>query len=329
MKSSILKNIYRNIQTLSSTNIKKTLNDYSNRIVALENYTAWQPRQIELKYHYLNILHYYAYHKERAKQYQKELDFLYEFGDFTNFPYKTNNSEKEIDSGVDFVSKLPYIIHNNKKLFFPASFSTDEAKKCYLYYVQTEKLLGINDISIAPHQYQSQRIQVSEKDIVFDIGAAEGLFALNNIDKASKLIIVENDPVWITPLKFTFAPYQDKVTIINKYISSTDTEKTMSLNTLLSGIEYNSAFIKMDIEGCEVPAISSALDYLKTKKNTKFAVASYHRQNDACELQKLFEMMGYQIEFSNGYMLFCLYDTPVPPYFRKGIIRATNINVKI
>jgi hypothetical protein len=78
----------------------------------------------------------------------------------------------------------------------------------------------------------------------------------------------------------------------------------------------------MDIEGYELPVITSALDFLKGKENIKMAAAVYHRQHDAEEIKALFDSIGYTSEFSKGYMLFHLYDMPTPPYFRRGIIRA-------
>ena len=198
----------------------------------------------------------------------------------------------------------------------------DDAVRSYLYYIHVEKLLGNGDTKGAPHQYQSPNVHVEPGDVVFDIGAAEGLFALDQVDRASRVIVVESDPNWIEPLRKTFAPYGEKVKIVEKMVSSVDTENTMSLKKLLMDFCSSSAFVKMDIEGYELPAITSAMDVLKEKSGIKIAAASYHRQHDADELKTLFDGIGYTSEFSDGYMLFHLYDTPVPPYFRRGIIRA-------
>lgn len=325
MKASLIKNILVNIRAFFTTNIRKQLNENTAKIARLEELEKIvdsMDQTITAKFHYLNLLDYYASHAEDAKLYQKELYYLQQHGEYSCLPYKPTNSQIHIVFGYDKESQLPYVVHRNKKLFFKANLTPTEALNIYKNYLQTERLLGNDDIEDAPHQYQSPRIQVVEGDVVFDIGAAEGLFALDQIDKASHVVIVESDSEWIKPLKCTFAPYKDRVTIIRKFVSGTDTETAISLEKLLSSVDCKSAFVKMDIEGYELQSLSSAERVLKQRKGTKLAVASYHKQHDAEEMKCFFDNIGYYSEFSKGYMLFHLYDTPMPPYFRKGIIRA-------
>jgi hypothetical protein len=276
------------------------------------------------KFHYLNLMDYYARHESEAIPYKKELAFLQKNGLYCNFPYESATNPIAVESGFDEEAKLPYVIHKNKKLYFKGSYLKEDAVDVYRYYIQTEKLLGNQDGKDVPHQYQSPRVCVSEGDVLFDIGAAEGLFALDQIDKVSHVVIVESDPEWIKPLKHTFAPYENKVTIIQKFVSATDTETTISLGTLLSEFEGSSVFVKMDIEGFELASIASAELALSQREGVKMAIASYHKQNDADELKTVFDRLGYYSEFSEGFMLFYSYDTPVSPYFRHGIIRAKN-----
>ncbi len=321
MKESILKNILVNLRTGFSTNIRHKINQNTSRIVVNENAIE----EINARFLCLDILDYYVQHEQESKDYLQELQYLRQTRRFCNFPYPTNTQPLTVNSGFDRESKLPYVIHNNKKLFFPSNFSVNDAANAYSYYIQTEKLLGVGDDGNAPHQYQSSNIHVEENDVVFDIGAAEGIFALDQIEKASHVFIVECDSKWIEPLRNTFAPYKNKITIIQKPISPDKTKNTMSLEELISlGSPRNnsSAFIKMDIEGFELPTLASAVEILKKGNGIKFAVATYHKQNDADEIKSLLDKMGYISEFSTGYMLFNSYDTPTPPYFRKGIIRA-------
>lgn len=321
MRNTILKNVLVNIHTLFTTNIRHNLNANSSKIARLEEIVNSMDQAITSKFHFLNLMEYYARHNEEAIQYIKELDFLRRSGAYCSFPYDISNEPINTESGFDAVAKLSFVMHKNKKLFFKAGYSPDEAVELYKYYIQVERLLDDEEKGSAPHQYQSSKIHVDRGDVLFDIGAAEGLFALDQIEKAAHVVIVESDPEWIEPLKHTFAPYDDKVTILQKFVSATDTDNTISLGKLLSIKDYNSAFIKMDIEGFEIPAIASAVELLK-QRNIKMAIASYHKQHDAEELKSLLAKCGYISEFSTGYMLFHLYDTPTPPYFRKGIIRA-------
>lgn len=316
MKESVLKNALVNLRSFFTMNVKRSINESVNATNEIKDlYNA--------KFHYLNVLNYYAFHKEEAAEYQKELELLFRVGDYCVFPYEPAKELGAIESGLDQESKMPYVIHNNHRLYFPSFFSVEKAVDMYRNYTLVEKLSNIEDVEGAPHQYQSSRMKVEKDDVLFDIGAAEGLFALDNIDKVSKVVLLEGDSKWLEALRKTFAPFSEKVRIIEKFVADMDTDTEVSLTTLLSYVDGSSSFVKMDIEGCEVSVINSARELLEnTKDRFKFAVASYHRQHDYEDLNNLFTQMGYTTEGSSGYMLYHAYDTPTPPYFRKGIIRA-------
>lgn len=62
----------------------------------------------------------------------------------------------------------------------------------------------------------TQAIQASvANSIVADIGTAEGIFALNIIHSVKKVYLFECDPEWIIPLEKTFAPWINKIEIVN------------------------------------------------------------------------------------------------------------------
>lgn len=325
MNNSQLKDILVNFKALFTINLKRRINDNSARITRLEEMACVLDQRMTAKYHYHNLLDYYGRHQEEALSYQKELNYLQRYGEYCCFPYKPASILEHVVTGIEKESQLPYVIHKNKKLFFRANHTLVDVLELYQNYIQTERLLGNEDTEDAPHQYQSPRVHVSDGDVVFDIGAAEGLFALDQIEKASHVVIVESDPEWIIPLKQTFAPYKDKVTIIQKFVSDTDTDTTISIENILSQFDYRSAFIKMDIEGYEQKSITAAERALRKGKGIKLSVASYHKQHDAEEMKSFFDDIGYFSEYSTGYMLFHLYDTPTPPYFRKGVIRAYSL----
>lgn len=322
MSESPIKRLLVNIRALFSTNIRKRLNENSSRILELESTIGNLDTIITNRYHYLNLIDYYANHPAEGEKYQKELDFLQQTGQYRNFPYPNTTEDSKVHAEYDKVAGLPYVSHRGKPLYFPATLSAQEVADKYRYLVGEERLLGLGDDQEAPHQYQSQTVHVDEGDTLLDIGAAEGLFALDNIEKASHVVIVEQDPTWAKPLQHTFAPYGDKVTILQRFVSSVDTETTLSLAKLLADLGDQPTFVKMDIEGYELPSLVAAAPVMKEKTAIKMAVAAYHRQHDFDEMYNLFAGLGYTIESSSGYMLFSLYDTPTPPYFRKGIIRA-------
>lgn len=272
---------------------------------------------------YNRLMSYYARNQEDASVFLDELKYLRDKGIFCNFPYPEKDLKSEVKAGFDEGVKLPYVLHNGIKLYYPRNWSVDSVKKMYVNYITCELFLETDDDLIAPHQYQSSMVNVKEGDVVFDIGSAEGLFALDNVEKASRIYIVEGDELWMESLKLTFAPYQDKVTIINSFIGESKRESQITIQSLLENAVFETAFVKMDIEGSELACLTSARTFLQTiGKRVKFSCAAYHRQNDAEEIKSLFDSIGYQTEFSKGYMLFNNYDTPAPPYFRHGIVRA-------
>ena len=321
MKESVLKNILVNLRAFATVNIRKELNKNAKGLSELEVLSANAEHDFRQRFLYNSLISYFAANREAAIPYQKEIEYMSNLGGVCVFPYPSKPGEKTVEGGYDDEKGLPYALHNQNKVYFPAFYSVDDVKYKYHYLTCEERLLGVGD-DYAPHQYQSSKIQVKKGDVLFDIGAAEGLFALDQIEKVSRAVIVESDDDWIEPLKCTFEPFGGKVDIVQKFISASDTENTMSLNSLLSEYDCPSMFVKMDIEGYELPAIASAKDVLKKQKGIKLSIASYHKQHDYEELKSTFEQLGYHTESSKGYMFFQMYDMPVAPYFRHGILRT-------
>ena len=80
----------------------------------------------------------------------------------------------------------------------------------------------------------------------------------------------------------------------------------------------------MDIEGYEPKVVRTLLPLLRERDGITLSCCTYHNNEDAATLEQLFQQVGYRYEFSKGYMLFARYDQPVAPYFRHGVIRASN-----
>ena len=320
-----LKLLFSNLKTLC----KLDINNLQWKINTIEAHESTIDSIITQRFHYLNVLNYFTVHPLEAEPYFEELTYLKNNGHYCNFPYNIENSRASISAGIDNTVGLPYVLHNGHKLFFPVSYNIESSIKTYENLAQIERLLGVQEIKKSPHQYQSELIQICDGDVLFDIGCAEGLFGLDNIEKTSHTILVENNPLWIPALNATFREYKDKVTIINKKIGTDETPDTTTLNNLITTYGGKSNFLKMDIEGSEVSTISSFSNYLKSSTNQiKLSIASYHLQNDYDSLKKILEASGYMTQTSTGFMLFYLYDIPIPPYFRHGIIRAIRNNNK-
>jgi len=188
-------------------------------------------------------------------------------------------------------------------------------------------LLMLEQDANSPHRYITNNFKVNDGDVVVDIGSAEGNFSLSNIEKIKKLYLVEADPGWNEALNATFAPWKDKVVILNKYASDKDDEQNISLDGLLQH-EEKVNFIKIDVEGAEQQVLAGATVVVNKNKDLKVALCTYHRQDDAETFARLLTEKRFTIEFSNGYMIFINSDRSQfkPPYLRKGLIRAVLSN---
>lgn len=263
--------------------------------------------------------------EEYRREYQREISRLLDLGRFTVYPSQ-DDMTVEVESGFDDSLRLPYVIHKGKHLYFPRKFSVAQAVEAYKGYICGDRLLGKGE-DFAPHQYQSKDFQVHDGDVVVDVGCAEALFSLDVIEQASKVYLIERDGIWKAPLRATFAPYKDKAVFVQKLVSDKDSRTTVSLPSLLKCESSSPLFIKMDIEGYEPKVVRTLLPLLREREGITLSCCTYHNNEDAATLKQLFQQVGYRYEFSKGYMLFARYDQPVAPYFRHGVIRASNVTL--
>lgn len=206
--------------------------------------------------------------------------------------------------------QLPYVLHEGRKLFFPDSMHPYDIRRLY------RSLLAEQDVR-SPHHYNFKTID--QRSRILDLGGAEGIFTLRHIDEVAAAVIVEGDAKWIKALEATFAAYQDKVTIVPKFINNTDC-------TLAGLFEEFGAFtqVKMDIEGWE-PTVLAGLDQLPRQvlDQLEIVACTYHNQDDARICEQALQQNGFQTTFSDGYAFF-FYDTAIDkPFLRKTMIQTT------
>lgn len=174
----------------------------------------------------------------------------------------------------------------------------------------------------SPHRYQTETFHVCKHDVVFDIGVAEGNFALDVIDMVDKLYLLEADKEWIKALKYTFEPYKDKVEIIDAIVGDGSGEST-AIDFLADGKKVD--FIKMDIEGYEIQALWGAKRTLE-QNDVRLDICAYHHADDEKEIKKLLEEFGYQTETSEGYTVLITEQfwekEVICPKLVKGLIRG-------
>lgn len=284
------------------------VNEYKIRPEKVENYKFLQKKA---------LLSFYEYNRKWEKKLKKELEYVKEH------PLDTFNNEfvnKYLNVDIEVIwdrdKEMYYVMHLNKKMYFPKAYTKEKIKK---YYRQ----ILIEQDKESPHRYQSDTFAIEKDEIVLDVGVAEGNFSLEIIDKVKRLYLVEADMTWIEALNNTFEPYKDKVRIISKYMSDGLENECITIDELVKEEKFTS--IKMDIEGMEIAALNGGRDFFSKDNAVKLFVCSYHRENDYVNIRKMLEKWNYTVDTTEGYMVFLPYTELKNielPKFVKGVVRA-------
>lgn len=200
------------------------------------------------------------------------------------------------DSSVflDEQSGLFYALYKSKKMYLARRINTIEKARTYF------NAMCMEQDTLSPHKYLTEKFLIDDHDIGMDIGAAEGIFALEVIDKVDFMYLVETDKEWLEALQLTFQDYGDKICIIDAFVSDMDDNRHITIDTLLEGKKIN--FIKMDIEGEEINALRGAKKTLADQK-VKLAVCSYHHSDDYSKICAYFTEAGYKTDHAKGYVI--------------------------
>jgi hypothetical protein len=248
-----------------------------------------------------------------------EIIHWFENNRFAVFPYDFTKKypPEEIEVFVDETCKMKYVLHDNKRLYFPRYWSATYVRHYY-------NTLRIEQDKDSPHRYETADHTVKKGDIIADIGAAEGIWALTYAEEAEKIYLFECEPMWIDALKKTFAPWEEKVSIISRYVSNTSNGVHITLDDFMKKEHIDRIdFIKADIEGAERQLLEGADEVFLAQNDIKLILCTYHRKNDGTYIKEYLENKNFNTEYSKRYMLF-IYDKELDiPYIRRGVIRAT------
>lgn len=211
---------------------------------------------------------------------------------------------------------LYFTLFENKKMYF-ARYLNSKSKVLNYY-----KTIILEQDMDSPHKYLVDGFDVDENSIIVDAGVAEGNFSLSVVENAKKIYLFEPNLDWIEALRYTFAPYKDKVFIVESYLSDFTNGNTITLDNFIS--ENKVDFIKLDIEGEEYYALKGAQKTILNSERIKCAVCCYHQENDYVVLSNLLREFGMETKHSKGYMWFPYDRDPVfsHPTLRRGLIRA-------
>jgi len=260
------------------------------------------------------LIRYYFLSLNPSEQEQEVREIIEYFKEnpFSVLPYAFV-SKYNGNAFYDKTCEMHYVLHKNKRLYFPKDMTAESA---YGYY----RGLCIEQDEDSPHRYETEEFAVKEGDVIADVGTAEGIWALTYAEQAKKIYLFECDPRWLEALEKTFEPWKEKVAIINKYVSDISDGTNITLDDCFENKTIN--FVKADIEGYELKLLDGGMKTLAREKDIKLLLCAYHKKGDAEKLKERLEELGFITEYSKGYMLFIFDNDLEEPYMRRGLIRA-------
>lgn len=210
---------------------------------------------------------------------------------------------------ICYQNSLPYVLHKGQKLFFKKGMTAKLVRKNYLG-------LLIEQDKRSAHCYVSDYSEMKGRTLL-DVGSAEGIFALDTIEHIRHAYLFESEKDWIEALHATFEPWKEKITIVKKYVSDTDDEQNLRLDTFFRDKPTDHLFLKMDIEGYERKALNGARHLLATAESIAGAVCIYHKKDDPQVIGQILTDTGMTFEQTPGYLY-------MSRELRPGVIRFTS-----
>ena len=236
-----------------------------------------------------------------------------------NYPFVEEYKYRIVNVLKDKRNSLNYVYHNEKKLYFKKGMSKYKIMEMYNY-------LCIEQDIRSPHSYVSSPVTYSPTDIAVDIGAAEGIWALDIVEKVKELYLFECEDGWIEALEATFLPWKNKVTIVNNYVTDNTNGMFTTLDDYFLPKNIFPSIIKVDIEGEEISAMKGALKLL-TNHIRHALLCTYHNVDDFQKLSEMMKNHHFEVKHSEGFII-NIYSEPnynchnISEIFRKGLIHA-------
>ena len=225
-------------------------------------------------------LKYYKYIKDH-----KYSRHLYEF--------REEYDDMEVHIHMDESRGLHYVLKDGKRLYFRRNTPLDKIARNYRELVMEQD-------KRSPHHYLESIKEVTGKTFV-DIGCAEGYSSLEVVEEVGHVYLFEQDELWIEALKATFSPWQEKVTIVRKYVSDHNSATEQTLDDFFKDKDKEHLFLKMDVEGAERYALAGCKGLFKECKQLDFAICTYHEEDDEAVITTFLKQFGCTYRNQKGY----------------------------
>lgn len=207
-----------------------------------------------------------------------------------------------------------YVIHCGKPLYYPREFSPEQIIERY-------RIRCMERAPESAHCYLDETFRVQEGAIVMDAGAADGSFALEVIDAAERVYMVESEAKWFPAWEQTFAPYREKVLFLHKVLGSRSNGICGTIDEIAGNRPID--FLKMDIGGAEVDALHGAERTLCGNTAMKCVIAAYHAHGTEDRIKQILKTRGFVVSDVKGYLFHKDYEKPIwENELRHALVRA-------
>jgi hypothetical protein len=233
------------------------------------------------------------------------------------YSFHLKYSPETIEVKYDWEKSMRYVLQDGKRLYFKKRWGEKKIRRSYCDLMREQD-------PESPHRYLTDSFTIGKDDVLADIGAAEGNFSLAVIEIVKKVYIFEYDEEWVEALNATFAPWAEKVEIINKFVSDRNDSKNIRFDTFFEN-NKDVTFFKIDVDGAESVVLNSCDEIFKAPESFKIALCTYHKHDDEKDFTRLLKDYGFIVNPSKGYMI-NYYDKKLKaPYLRRGLIRAVRM----
>lgn len=93
--------------------------------------------------------------------------------------YEKTHDMAPVEVYTDETSKMLYVMHNGRPLYFPKGENERIIRWLYRFAVEDDDFMGVGYRQRSPHAFQSERYHIEEGDVLIDAGGGRGITAFD------------------------------------------------------------------------------------------------------------------------------------------------------